>query len=370
MPADHIVICFHDFSRGGTERIAIGMAHYWVDAGRRVTILCGSVVGGLRATVDPRIDVVELHPPITRNPVSRLYLARAMAQPLAQLAPDIVFLPGNFHLPLAWTLRSRLPHLPIVAKISNPPIPSGLLGAPVRLLLRRFSHRIDAVAVMNSGLEHEVRALAPHLPVRTLYDPIYVRHDIANDATARTDARFNVLWAGRFEPQKDVGLALRTIQALNRLTPARLTLLGDGSQYAATLRQISRMGLADCVAAPGHVPGIDADLAQADVLLVTSQYEGGPAVAVEALAHGVRVVSTDCSYFLRDIMTTAAAGAIVAGRNPADLAAALLSVSQTPAPPRADLAALVSHLDAATCAQAYLDWLDEAVLRRTQGNRA
>jgi hypothetical protein len=58
----HILICFHDFSRGGTERIAIGMARFWVEAGHRVTILCGTTEGGLRATVDPRVNVVELSP--------------------------------------------------------------------------------------------------------------------------------------------------------------------------------------------------------------------------------------------------------------------------------------------------------------------
>jgi hypothetical protein len=48
--AAHILICFHDFNRGGTERIAIGMAKRWADQGRRVTILCGARMGGLEDT--------------------------------------------------------------------------------------------------------------------------------------------------------------------------------------------------------------------------------------------------------------------------------------------------------------------------------
>jgi hypothetical protein len=46
--AQHILICFHDFNRGGTERIALGMAKRWLDQGRRVTILCGARMGAGR----------------------------------------------------------------------------------------------------------------------------------------------------------------------------------------------------------------------------------------------------------------------------------------------------------------------------------
>ena len=67
-----IVIAMHDFARGGTERIAIGLAAAWVDAGRAVTILAGSEQGGLRDTVDARVKVVILNPPVPRSALSRL----------------------------------------------------------------------------------------------------------------------------------------------------------------------------------------------------------------------------------------------------------------------------------------------------------
>jgi hypothetical protein len=58
MSARRILICMHDFSRGGTERVAIGLAASWVATGRDVTILCGSTGGGLHDTVDARVKVV------------------------------------------------------------------------------------------------------------------------------------------------------------------------------------------------------------------------------------------------------------------------------------------------------------------------
>jgi glycosyltransferase involved in cell wall biosynthesis len=135
-------------------------------------------------------------------------------------------------------------------------------------------------------------------------------------------------------------------------------MLGDGAGLDAARRQIAKMGLEAMVATPGHVPGIDHWLQGAGALLVTSRFEGGPAVAVEALAHGVPVVSTDCSPFLSDLLSTPESGRIVPTRDPEALAEALLAVRAAGAPDPARLAGLIAHLAPGPCADAYLDWFE------------
>ena len=90
MTAGRILIALHDFARGGTERIAIGLAGAWAEAGRDVTILCGSVEGGLHDTVSSKVKVVGLEPPVPRRPLSRFWLARAMGKHLETLKPDVI----------------------------------------------------------------------------------------------------------------------------------------------------------------------------------------------------------------------------------------------------------------------------------------
>jgi len=187
-----------------------------------------------------------------------------------------------------------------------------------------------------------------------LHDPLYLRPSAQTHAAPQ--GKFNILWAGRLEPQKDVGLALRTFAALKQ--DAHLTLLGDGALRAKTDTMIARLGLGSRVTRTGYVPSIDPYLAQADVFLMTSYYEGQPAVIGEALAHGVPVVSTDCSSLLHELITTPEAGKVVVTRDPADLAAALYEVRNRPRPSREHLAALVAQFDPQHCAQAYLDWFD------------
>lgn len=339
-----IVIALQDFHRGGTERVAIDLARLWTDAGRSVTILCGSVEGGLRDTVDPRVGVVELNPPVRRGFLSRAALARAMAARIGALAPDTIFLPGNHHLFLANALCRAVPQAAVVLKISNPPVP-GLWAAPV---FRFFTRGVRGFAAMNGGLARDVAALVPGRRVITLHDPVHVTPAAT---PPRQDGGLNVLWIGRLEPQKDAGLALDVARALGG--SAHLKMLGDGGQAAEIDRRIARESLP--VTRLGHVADIAPHLAGADALLITSRYEGGPAVAVEALAQGVPVVSTDCSHLLREVMTIPEAGRIVPSRDPVALVAALRGVGR---PPAEKLAALVARFAPRSCAQAYLDFFD------------
>ncbi len=364
-----ILICFHDFPRGGTERVAIGLARHWCDRGHKVTILCGSREGDARADVDPRVTIVELDPPIPRSLFSRVRLGPAMARAIARLNPDVIFLPGNFHMPLIPAFSKILERGALVAKISNPALPRGLLRRPARWVMQRYHPSVDGVAAMNAGLTRDLAAMLPGIRVRTLYDPVFLAKSIEPARPARADGCFEVVWAGRFEPQKDVPLALATIAALHRRmhdrgVSAHLTMLGDGAGLEVARQRVAKLGLDSMVAMPGHVPGIDHWLQGAGALLITSRFEGGPAVAVEALAHGVPVVSTDCSPFLHDLLSSPEAGRIVPGRDAEGLAEALLAVRAAGAPDPARLAGLIAHLAPEPCADAYLDWFETLAVAR------
>lgn len=273
-----------------------------------------------------------------------------MGKRVPALKPDVIFLPGNFHAFLANALRRADPRPVIALKISNPPLPNGVPFA--RVLFRHVTRAVDGFAAMNSGLARELEAMLPGRNIVTLHDPAYVR---AHHPNPRRERRTNILWIGRLEPQKDPLLALKTLQAMG--TSARLTMLGDGALRPDVERQVVALKLQDRVQLLGHVRDIESYLAAADALLITSHYEGGPAVAVEALAMDVPVVGTDCSYLLQDLIKTPESGRIVASRDALDLAAALLAVcGQQPAPE--GLRKLATPFEPAARAKAYLDWFD------------
>jgi glycosyltransferase involved in cell wall biosynthesis len=99
---------------------------------------------------------------------------------------------------------------------------------------------------------------------------------------------------GRIFPIKNHHLFLEAAALVAREDPAaRFVIVGDGTLRPALERQAQVTGIADRVIFTGwrrDLPGIYADL---DVLAVTSNNEGTPVSAIEAMAAGCPVVATN-----------------------------------------------------------------------------
>jgi N-acetyl-alpha-D-glucosaminyl L-malate synthase BshA len=75
--------------------------------------------------------------------------------------------------------------------------------------------------------------------------------------------------------------------------PAKLLFVGDGPERS-TAEELSReLGVFDCVRFVGKQDQIEDILSIADLFLLTSEYESFGLAALEAMAAGVPVISTD-----------------------------------------------------------------------------
>lgn len=319
-----IAILLHDFNAGGTEATAFRLAEEWVARGCRVTFVVGADAGAMRNRLPSGAVLRLLDPPIRRGMMSRWRLARAMVPILRQVRPDIVYITGNFHLWLAPAIDRALPHLRIVAKISNPllpPLPRVLRPLGARML-QRLTDRVDLLVAMAPELARRDRAMLPGRPIHVAPEPNLPRghHPLPRQ---RDNGPPQVIAIGRLEPQKDMALAVRAFARLRARRPARLTILGDGPERAKLAALARRLGVADDVDLPGFVDDVPRRLAGAACLLMTSRFEGFPAVPVEALAADVPVVSTDSTPVLRGLIASPSHGEVVCSRDPAAIAAAL-----------------------------------------------
>lgn len=357
--AQHILIPFHDFARGGTERIALTLARQWLDAGRRVTVLCGSKGGGTLDLADPRLTIVELDPPLPRSTLSRLWLGRRMATRLADLQPDAVFIPGNFHFVIARAFKRAAPNLPLIAKVSNPLLPPlpGVLRCAARLGLAAYVRPIDQLVYMAEELAQQGRADLPRLSPVVIAEPNLPRDRQPVARTAPQDPPL-ILAIGRMEPQKNLSLALEAFALLLKRRPARLLILGEGAERASLEAQVTRLGIGAQVAMPGYSTTVAQHLAQASALLLSSRYEGYPAVVVEALAADVPVVACDCTPCLPTLLATPQHGRIVPQNDPLALAQALEATLDQPFTSQGLRPASVAHHDEQASATAYLASFD------------
>lgn len=170
-----------------------------------------------------------------------------------------------------------------------------------RLLERALAHVTDRlIAVSNEVRDDLVRF---HVAPRDKFAVVpygfdldaRVRSDPATRARKRAEAMipddaFVIGWAGRLT---NIKRPLDLVRAAAAVDGSVLLLAGDGELRAEIERLVAQLGVADRVHLLGYVDDIGSWYAAFDVLLLTSENEGAPVVAIEAQAAGVPVVATD-----------------------------------------------------------------------------
>ncbi|MBV8971471.1 MAG: glycosyltransferase [Sphingomonadaceae bacterium] len=356
--AAHIALVLHDFSGGGSERIAIRLAQRWQAAGRRVTLVAGTEAGVARPLAEG-LPIVEFRRDLTRSIPDRLRFGRAAAAMLARIAPDVVVSPGNWHVPTFAAARAAGLRLPVVAKISNP-VRTAERGPPFQRVLNaafaRATAHYAALVAMSPALAAEAEAVLGRA-VATVPEPNLPDDWTPPPPAPRAPRR--LVAAGRMMPQKDFPLAFATLAALG--PEWHLDLLGTGRDRARLASRAAAIGVAERVTFHGHVADTAPYLARATAFLCTSRYEGYPAVLVEALAAGTPVVTTPCSPAVPEIVSDTSFGE-VAPPDPQALAAAVRAVVGRIPDPALTAARLDRHRIGRSAA-AWLELLDGVTMR-------
>jgi glycosyltransferase involved in cell wall biosynthesis len=145
-----------------------------------------------------------------------------------------------------------------------------------------------------------------------IYNPHDVQHIQALSSEpldAGEDAMFagqTVMFIGRMCVQKSPWHLVNAFRMLSeRGISARLLFIGDGDPEVTryTRELIDAHGLGDRVAFLGRRANPYKYLVRADVLALSSHYEGTPNVIVEAIALGVPVVSSNCTDGIAELMS-------------------------------------------------------------------
>ncbi len=109
------------------------------------------------------------------------------------------------------------------------------------------------------------------------------------------------------------------------LLPAdhRLVVLGEGELRDELLELAERLGIRERVDLPGYAANPYPSFASADVVVLSSRFEGLPTVLIEALPFTCGIVSTDCPSGPREILDQGRWGRLVPCGEPAALADAI-----------------------------------------------
>ncbi len=157
----------------------------------------------------------------------------------------------------------------------------------------------DAITAVSANLREET---IKHFRIEK---PIEVIHNFVDTSRFRRkpiDAFRQVLapkgekilvHASNFRRIKRIPDVVRIFAAVRAQIPAKLMFVGDGPERS-TAEELSReLGVFDCVRFVGKQDQIEDILSIADLFLLTSEYESFGLAALEAMAAGVPVISTN-----------------------------------------------------------------------------
>jgi glycosyltransferase involved in cell wall biosynthesis len=395
----HVAFVLDHLGAGGVQKMTLSLGRELIARGHRVDLVVCQAKGPLLASLPSGIRLLELE---RRNPLTARLVA-LLADPgglgpmlrpvlLSPRVPDLLLYTAD----LASYLRRQKPEALVAAtRLVNVMAvwAARLAGGSVRLLVsernppsvdlggsRRWRRRYlpplmartyrfaDAIVAVSRGVAADLADLTglPVEKIRTIYNPV-IGDEIAALARAPCDHPWLapgqppvVLGAGRLVDQKDFPTLIRAFARLRRQRPARLVILGACNDDVATeharaalLRLAAAHGVSDDLDLPGFTGNPFAFMARAAVLVLSSRYEGLPAVLIEALACGCPVVSTDCPGGSREILGDGRFGELVpVGRETAMAEAILRTLDRPPDPQQ--LIARAQVFSVAAAADAYL----------------
>ena len=288
--------------------------------------------------VPPGVALVDLHCP-------RFWAsAPSMARYIRQRRPDAVMAAMPLANAIAGYARNlaRIPLRLVLSEHNYRSIAFGDIDRPRDAVLApfiRIGYRFaDAIVAVSHGVAERLRRTrgVRSERVRVVYNPAYspriealalepTPHPWLEDVSTPV-----VIGSGRLEAQKDFQTLLEAFAILRTTRPARLIILGEGSQRSALEERARQLNVAPHVALPGFVVNPWAYMSRAAVFALSSVHEGLGNVIVEALALGTPVVSTDCLSGPAEILAQGRFGALVETRDTRALARAISHAIDAP----------------------------------------
>lgn len=360
-----VVVVLWDFFGGGAERVAVVLAGALLRLGCDVCIVVAHDEGPNRALVDPGIAVVR-----PEGPGALRFLGH-LRRVLRRERPDVVLAHQTTrnvmailaHLSVAGRRRR------IVVGVEHGEMRSTVwhrrgLGLKAYFQLARLVYPFaTAIVAVSDNIRRSVRAYLGPLPVvtRTLPNPVIFPgmlersrkpplHMFLREATTPV-----LLAVGRLEPQKNYPLMLEAFALLVKDTRVRLIIYGEGSLRVDLQARCAALGLDTLVDMPGYIDNPFAEMRAASALILSSVWEGLPTVAIEALACGTQVVSTDNSEGIRAILKHGALGWITPPDDALALCQAMRDAVTMPLD-RTLLQASVGRYEAEEVARLYLSY--------------
>jgi glycosyltransferase involved in cell wall biosynthesis len=330
--------------QGGSERHVMEVSRRLIELGVEAEVLCADSPGP--ALVEERVEGVPIRS-VRGRPMGRDYfLAPRIWGEMARGAHwDVVHVQSYHTLvpPLAMlrALRLRVPYVVTFHSGGHSSqLRHSMRGAQRRALRPLLARAARLVAVAQFEIDlysHELRlprerfALIPNGIDPAVLSPA---EESGTDDAATGDGITLLASIGRLERYKGHQYAIEALpHVLERHPDARLLIVGEGPYEGALRQRVTNLGLGKQVEftslPAGDRDGMNDLLRRVSLVILLSEYETHPLVALEATAAGRRLLVADGTG-LGDIARQGLARAVAPGAPPAQIGDAIVEELERP----------------------------------------
>ena len=310
-----ILVLSHEYPPvgGGGGQVAKDLSEGFAALGHEVKVLTADLLGGVDREdpgSDSPLEVIRVKT-LRKDPARASMLAmitfltaavfRGMAV-ILRWKPDVIHV--HFAVPAgpaAWLL-SKITGVPYLLTVHLGDVPGGTPEKTDRWfrVVKPFTYPIWQEAGRVIAVSQYTRQLAQKsypVPVEVIHNGIDLELYPVEEVVVHQPPR--IVFAGRFVPQKNPLLVIRTMGELADLD-WELTMLGDGALYEQVKQEVHDLGLEDRVRLPGWVDPeeVRKEFLRSDILFLPSRSEGLPVVGLQALAAGLAFVVSDIGGFV------------------------------------------------------------------------
>lgn len=330
----HVAIFLRCLFGGGTERVMVNLANSFTEYGLKVDLVLAHKSGPYLSQVAPTVRIIDLKSPKLAASVPKLINYLQQEQPLSMLSAlhypsEIAIFAKNVACVKTRVVIAEQNTLSVEAK--NLPQRTAQLTP---LKARLFYPWANAIVAVSKGVADDLAQVIklPRNQIKVIYNPVIAPDIIEKSQQSISHPWFNqgeppvILGVGRLIKQKDFPTLIRAFAQVRSVRPARLMILGVGSEKSYLDQLIRELDLENDAAILGFQENPYAYMARASVFALSSAWEGFGNVLVEALAVGTPVVSTNCPSGPAEILASGKYGSLVPVGDSQAMAKSILEV--------------------------------------------
>lgn len=192
---------------------------------------------------------------------------------------------------LTW-LVAKLTRRPVILSLTGDDFNFWVKKRGIGSILKTILRHSDAVTIFGEKGRNELITLgvAPERAF-TLLNPIDTTAFVPDPTVTK---EYDLIFIGYLRPPKRVDLLLQALAGVHKIRPeTNLVIVGDGDEQANLSALAAHLNLSDHVTFAGWHDQVLPYLQKSRILVLLSEREGLPVVALEAMSVGLPVILTD-----------------------------------------------------------------------------